>query len=365
MVARLPFSRPWVVLRDPARVRWGGDLRRRHLLTALAEHTSSAVVEDWSARTLDGVLLRVGRRRRRFWRRRAAIASAELLGDKLLATIDRRRALPVAVDFHDDAVVQQDALGFILSADRAAQLQRRARQNLDVFAWHIVQSVSFAALPGYDPSRCIVASNGCDTEHIRAFPFPSRPTVGYVSAAAPRRGTETLIDAARLARSVVRDLQLCLWLVPTGDESQRYLDALRERVRLEPWIAIRTAAYPDLGRELAKASVLCVPSPPHPYHDAVLPIKLFDSMAAGRPVVVTPRTEMAAVIAEREAGLVAAGDGPEPFAAALVTVLSDPVLAMRLGANGRLAAETEFDWRVIGARLASRLMRVNDTRSTR
>lgn len=358
MVAPLPRSRRWVVLRDPDRIRWGGDLRRRHLLTSLAEQTGAEVVEDWSAGTLDAAIGRAGGGPHRIWGARPSVASAEFLRDRLLTTLRRRRSHAVALDVHDDAVLQHDALGLALSPERVDELRRLARQNLDAFAWHIVQSRSFAALPGYDPRRCIVAGNGCDTDHIRPRPFPTQPMVGYVSGAAPRRGTETLIEAARLARSQVPDLRLALWLVATEEAGQRYLDGLREQVRHDDWITIGPAPYADLGDVLGQASILCVPSPPHPYHDAVLPIKLFDSMAAGRPLMVTPRTEMAAVVRDREAGLVAADDGPDAFAAGLLALLSDPTRAQRLGANGRRAAVEAFDWRLIGDRLASDLMRV-------
>jgi glycosyltransferase involved in cell wall biosynthesis len=103
--------------------------------------------------------------------------------------------------------------------------------------------------------------------------------------------------------------------------------------------------------------VLAVPHPPGAYMDAALPVKLFDSMAAGRPLVVTPRREMAALVERHGAGLVAAGDRAEDLAAALARVLEDPELGRRLGAAARAAAEEEYDWRVIGRRVAEEVLR--------
>jgi glycosyltransferase involved in cell wall biosynthesis len=111
----------------------------------------------------------------------------------------------------------------------------------------------------------------------------------------------------------------------------------------------------DLPAELARASVLAIPHPPGAYLDVALPIKLVDAMAAGRPLAITPRTESARIVRAADAGIVA-GDGPEALAAALVTLLDDAPLAARLGANGRRAAERDYDWRVIAAAVADRVL---------
>ncbi len=93
--------------------------------------------------------------------------------------------------------------------------------------------------------------------------------------------------------------------------------------------------YEDLGAALGSATVLVVPHPASDYLHTAVPVKLLDSMAAGRPVVVTPRHETRLIVAHADAGRVAAGDG-----------------AARLGANGRRAAERDLDWRIVGERVA-------------
>jgi glycosyltransferase involved in cell wall biosynthesis len=90
--------------------------------------------------------------------------------------------------------------------------------------------------------------------------------------------------------------------------------------------------------------------------DVAVPVKLLDSMAAGRPVVVTPRTEMRRIVEAADAGAVAAGDGPEALEAAIGPLLADRALAARLGANARAAAERDFDWAVIGRRLGGEVL---------
>jgi glycosyltransferase involved in cell wall biosynthesis len=107
---------------------------------------------------------------------------------------------------------------------------------------------------------------------------------------------------------------------------------------------------------LATVSALCITQPPSDYGDVALPVKLFDSLAAGRPLLVTPRTETAAVIERTGAGMVARGDRPEDFAEAITELVSDEARARLLGGRARLAAESEFDWRVVGEGIARELL---------
>jgi phosphatidylinositol alpha-1,6-mannosyltransferase len=203
----------------------------------------------------------------------------------------------------------------------------------------------------------IVASNGSDTQTVRPAPWgDGPPAVAFVSGAAPRRGIEELIDAVRIARRGVPDASLHLWLAATGDDSRAYLDALAALVAGDPWIEIGQTPYGELGAQLGRATVLAIPTPGHAYWDSVAPVKLFDYLAAGRPVVSTPRTETAAILRDREAGLVSDGDSAEALAVPIVELLGDRIRARELGANAREAAERDYDWAVIGERLATEIL---------
>lgn len=350
-------DRRWLVLQEGVRRRWGGDLRRAFIFAALAERTAATIGEGWSSPIVRaGLSAAAGPRRLPALRRsRPLLASAESLGPALIAEV-RQRSIPFALDVHDDPLAQYRAFEISASDERVAELRTSFLANLDAFAWHVAPSASFAELTGLSPERTIVAPNGTDSRHIQPGPLPAEPTIGFVSGAAAGRGIEVLVAAARLAREQLPDLRLRLWLVATGTVGQAYLTGLEQELAAEPWIRIAPAPYERLGDELAAATVLCIPHPANPYLDTALPVKLFDSMASGRPVVVTPRTETRRVVERAESGLVATGDRPEELAAALLAVLGDPLLAARLGANGRRAAERDYDWRVIGERLADALL---------
>ena len=344
---------PWVVLQT-RRGRWGGDLRRAHIFQVLAERTA-AVTEDGLNRAALQRAVRRAVGRPIPWLRRANLATPELLtpGAVVLA---RRITHPVALDVHDEPVAQADALGVALPGEvRRAESERMAR-NLAAFALHVVPSASFAELIGLDPRRVIVAPNGSDTAHVVPEPWPARPALGFVSGAAPGRGIENLIEAARALHVAVPDLRLYLWLAGVGGEAEDYLTSLRLATATEAWIEIAEAPYEQLSAALGRATVLVVPHPANAYTDVAVPVKLLDSMAAGRPVVVTPRTETRRIVEAAGAGCVTAGDTPEDLAAAILPLLRDADLARRLGANGRAAAVRDYDWRVISARVADAVL---------
>jgi glycosyltransferase involved in cell wall biosynthesis len=347
--------RPWIVMQAGRGRGWGGEIRRARIFQRLAERTDARVVDDWPMfqRAVRG-------RRWQAWlpnrRPRPLLAASEGASP---AWIDRIVALsePIAVAIYDDAVAQSRALGLNLSPEREAELRLRRQRNEDAFRWHVVPTAAFAAAHGLDPDRIIVGGQGTVASHVRPGPWPDRPAVGMVSGAAPGRGIEALVEAMRLVREHVPDARLYLWLISTTTADDAYLDNLRTSVARDDWIEIGAAPYEELGETLAKATVLTIPHPDIEYMNVILPVKLFDSLAAGRPLVVTPRRETVAIVEPNGAGLISADDSPAALADPIVRLLSDDALARRMGAAGRVLAEREYDWTVLGDRIADEIFR--------
>ncbi len=347
----LPDRVPWIVLCETDRRRWGGDLRRAAIFHELAVRTGALETQGWGYDSVRSAVRAVAGRPVP-WRRRPFVASSEFLSEGAITQV-RRSAGAAVLDVHDEPIAQAEALGRTLEPAVRASLQARLDRNIATFPLLTVPSASFAALAGLESDRVIVAPNGSDTELVLPQPLPEEPTIGMVSGAAEGRGIETLLTAARRVRTRVPGLRLLLWLAAGDDAGAAYLAGLRASAASDPWIEIGTVDHADLGTALGRATVLVVPHPANAYMDVAVPVKLLDSMAAGRPVVVTPRTETCRIVEAAEAGLITAGDDADGLAAAIEILLSNRELATRLGANGRAAAERDFDWTVIGGRLAS------------
>jgi glycosyltransferase involved in cell wall biosynthesis len=343
----------WLVIRDGPRVRWGGDLRRRHIFDGFVERSDAVSIEDRHPAAIRTALRPLRPRRWQVWGSRPRVLSAELLTDAQLATL--HGADPIAVDVHDEPVVQRRSLGISTDAADEANLRSRLRANVRTFRLAVAPSASLARLAKLEPERTIIAPNGTETAHVRPQPWPEHPVVGMISGAAPHRGIEELIQATRAIRADIKDVRLHLWLTATGEASAAYLERLRDSIGDEPWISLASAEYAHLSDALGRSTILTVPNPVDEYNQTILPIKLFDSMAAGRPVVVTPCVEMSALVERHDVGVVAPGDRPADLAAAIAPLLGDEARARRLGANARQVAESEYDWAVIGRRLAAEI----------
>jgi glycosyltransferase involved in cell wall biosynthesis len=112
----------------------------------------------------------------------------------------------------------------------------------------------------------------------------------------------------------------------------------------EPLIASGTLRIVDrqpreeMAAYLALADVLVSPRA----YGGNLPLKIFDYLAAGRPIVATDIPTHRTVLADDRAVLVA--PGTDAIAQGILAVLGDPVRAERLGAAARHYAKTHLGW---------------------
>jgi glycosyltransferase involved in cell wall biosynthesis len=106
-----------------------------------------------------------------------------------------------------------------------------------------------------------------------------------------------------------------------------------------------TGTVPDIRPYLRQASVSVVPL----VYGAGSQFKVLEAMACGTPVVATSQAVSALDVADGQHVLVA--DGPAPFAAAALRLLSDADLCRNLSEAGRRYVEQYHDWRSIVERL--------------
>ena len=145
--------------------------------------------------------------------------------------------------------------------------------------------------------------------------------------------------AAAIAAAGLDALQL------HGDESPARAAELRARHGLPVWKALAVAGASDVARAADYAGAA----------DLVLPSKLTNMLASGRPVVATvaPGTGLAAEV--EGCGLVSAPGDAVALAGAVTALLDDPDLAARCGVAARERALDRWSQQAIIDRLAERL----------
>jgi glycosyltransferase involved in cell wall biosynthesis len=77
--------------------------------------------------------------------------------------------------------------------------------------------------------------------------------------------------------------------------------------------------------------------------EGVLPSKVFEVMASGRPVLLAGAGEVGRLVRETRCGVVTPPETPERLAEAARELAAAPARCAELGANGRRAVSERFD----------------------
>jgi glycosyltransferase involved in cell wall biosynthesis len=163
------------------------------------------------------------------------------------------------------------------------------------------------------------------------------PSIFYVGQLYPWKGAGLVVDlAARVpeARVVIVGGQTN-WtqddpdIAALGERARRL--GVHQRVELRGHVP-----YDRVPDVLAQASVALLPLPDEPVARLFTsPLKLFDYMAAGVPIVASDLPALREVLRHEENALLARPDDPDSFAASVRRILAEPALAARLGARAR------------------------------
>lgn len=173
-----------------------------------------------------------------------------------------------------------------------------------------------------------------------------RPLVAYTGEISALRGAREMVAAMEL----VSRSDACLVMAGRFPS-----EALNQELRGRPgWTRVDYRGWverPSLPALLEQCRVgLALLHPVENYLTAQ-PIKLFEYMAAGIPVVASDFPAWRPFVAEEGAGVLVNPLDAGAVAAAITGLLDDPVEAWEMGQRGRRAVETRLGWESQGARL--------------
>jgi hypothetical protein len=144
----------------------------------------------------------------------------------------------------------------------------------------------------------------------------------------PPQGAAQLIAALEVARRRGADVTLTIVCRPGQEPPAPHPD----------WLQLARAEGEQIVALLPDVLATVIPRPRNQYNDLALPIKLFDYLSYGRPLLVTDCLEQARVVADAGAGIVT-GDEVDAIAQGIVRVASAPREELdRWSRNARVAA---------------------------
>ncbi|KUL94122.1 hypothetical protein DK26_20755 [Bosea sp. WAO] len=154
-------------------------------------------------------------------------------------------------------------------------------------------------------------------------------------------GVDTMLAAVR---QPAWPAELRLVVVGDGQLAPRVRQAAAADPRI---LALGYLPKTELAGLAARAFTVLCPIEPHGARDegGVAPLKLFEGMAAGRPVIVTELPFQADLVRRHGCGLVIPTADPVALAEAAATLVRDRTSADAMGGRGRTAVETLYDWR--------------------
>ncbi|QHM74625.1 D-inositol 3-phosphate glycosyltransferase [Mixta theicola] len=192
-------------------------------------------------------------------------------------------------------------------------------------------------------SRTHVVANGVNPQRFSesARPPNSLPTLGFLGTLKPWHGLQTLIDAFALLHQRGRRVRLSV--VGDGPEYPAIRQQLQQLGLLE-YTHFSGAVPPASVPALLAAMDIGVAPYPQLEGFYFSPLKIYEYMAAGLPVITTRTGHLAEIVSEGQTGLLVEPDNPAQLCAAAERLLDDSALRLRLGAAGKRQAAEEHSW---------------------
>lgn len=290
------------------------------------------------------------------------------------AIVARVRGRPFALEIRDlwpDFAIAMGVLRNPVAIRAARSLERRVVRAADVI---VVNSPGF--LPhlealGVPATRVHVVANGVETRAfegvepdaaLRRELFGERAFgVLYAGALGPANGLDVALDAAARCRDRP---DVGFALVGDGKDRSR-LEARVRELGLDNVRILPARPKDDMPRVLACADACLATLKPVAGFETVYPNKVFDYMAAARPVLLGIDGEIRRVVESAAAGAFFPPGSPDGLVEAIEKYRSAPALAREHGANGRATVARSFDRAKQAERLEEALAQAHARRARR
>lgn len=242
----------------------------------------------------------------------------------------------------------------LVNPDEARTASRRAFDAAEVLL--AVSNGVADWLNGFSEAqgRIHVVSNGVDTTRFRPGldPVWHAPTnafvIGFVGSLKPWHGLSVLVKAfAQVHRAVP---ETCLLIVGAGPE-QAHIEADLDHFGIRAAAHLTGAVTPaEVPRWLASMDVAVAPyaDPTATYFS---PLKVFEYMASGLPIVAGRIGQISEILTHDVTGLLVEPGDVDAFAEALLRLYAAPLLRARLGVATRSAARAHHSWNTVFGRV--------------
>jgi len=254
----------------------------------------------------------------------------------------KRRGKRVVFDAHEDVPLQLLSKPYLarplrrILASAYGWLQKVAAHRFDGIV-AATPSIASRFAPHNSATTCV-----CNYPLLAEFPAPTpwderNDTVCYLGDITAIRGAHEMVRAMGLVRGATR-------LNLAGCAAPELLGQLQREPGWQRVNALGKVDRKGVCSLLAQSRAGLVTLHPTANYLDSLPIKMFEYMAAGIPVIASNFPAWRAIIDTYQCGVCVDPLDPDAIAGAIDRLDADPVAAQRMGTHGRTAVLSHFHW---------------------
>lgn len=293
----------------------------------------------------------------------------DALSGRVLAWLKHCPFIFTVADLWPEAAIQMGVLRNKMLICLAEWLERSTYRKA-ALVWVVSEGIRQLLIQrGVPAERLFLLTNGVDTTLFHPFPkeaaraelgWDKRFIVLYAGTHGLAQGLPTLIEAAERMKSHV-NVHFCF----AGEGAVKAeLMAHAQKVGLENVSFLPSQAHDRLPLLLAAADLCLVPLHKVSLFETTLPVKMFEIMACGRPMLLSADGQ-ARVLAEQEAGvaLFVEPENVEALTSAILYAQEHPEMLEERASRGRAYVEKYFDREKLVQGLEAQIARLLQTRT--
>ncbi len=268
--------------------------------------------------------------------------------------IARRAKIPMVLEANASEVWAKknwSRLLFERLAIRCESLALKSGDKVCIVSEVIREQLSKYGVPD---EKYIVCPNGVDPDEFRPdidgsevrnrFGLDKKIVIGYIGTFRGEHGVETLCDAAMLA--IKQNPQLRFLMIGDGELRSALKNRATEMGFGEYFVFTGVVQHSDAPKYLAACDILVSPHLGFSQGTRFFqsPIKLFEYMSMGKPIIASKLEQIGEVIIDGVNGLWMTPGNAAELAQKIILLADDPELRKKLGNEARRICEERHTW---------------------